>query len=100
MPTFFEMYSFIFASSGCIIGPLFEYKDYDNFINIKERYMKIPNTLVPTLKTIGSGVICLIIYLISNRYISITYIDSIEFKEQSRLMKIVYLYWITETRLI
>jgi lysophospholipid acyltransferase len=41
-PSLLEYLSYSFASSGCVLGPHFEYNDYTNFINLKGHYSNAP----------------------------------------------------------
>jgi MBOAT, membrane-bound O-acyltransferase family len=48
-PTLLEMFSYAFSSSGCVLGPFFEFNDYRAFINLRDNYKVIPLTILPTL---------------------------------------------------
>lgn len=38
MPSFFEYFSFIFFFAGCVLGPSFDYYDFDLYINKEKEY--------------------------------------------------------------
>jgi hypothetical protein len=66
-PSFFDFLSYVFYCGGTISGPFYEYKDFDNFINKKDIYVTIPNTMIPTIKrflTAFSNYINNLIYLV------------------------------------
>jgi lysophospholipid acyltransferase len=49
-PSLIEFSSYCFSCIGCLCGPVFEYKEFIDFINKEGRYMKIPPTYIPGLK--------------------------------------------------
>jgi D-alanyl-lipoteichoic acid acyltransferase DltB (MBOAT superfamily) len=49
LPSFYDYIGYIYYCGGTIAGPIYEYKDYSNFINKTGCYSYIPNTVVPTL---------------------------------------------------
>lgn len=79
MPTLLEVYSYALSSSGCIMGPIFEFKDYHEFINKKGVYSQIPNNLLPTIKKFSKGIIFGIMFTIVNKKISMAYIYTEDF---------------------
>ena len=52
IPKFWDYLGYMFFCGGTIAGPFYEYKDYINFIQKKDDYSYIPNTILPTLKRI------------------------------------------------
>lgn len=57
MPCLLDYLGYMFFCGGCIIGPYYEYKDFDDFINRRDYYgrMKKGSTLVPALIRMGQG---------------------------------------------
>lgn len=49
-PSFVDFIGYMYYCGGTIAGPFYEYTDYINFIETKEHYKHIPNTVLPTLK--------------------------------------------------
>ena len=49
LPSFYDYLGYLYYCGGTIAGPIFEYKDYINFIQRTGHYKDIPSTIVPTL---------------------------------------------------
>jgi lysophospholipid acyltransferase len=51
----FEFFSYVYFVSSSIVGPFIEYKDFLNFIYLKEQYKNIPNTILPAISRLMTG---------------------------------------------
>jgi lysophospholipid acyltransferase len=51
----FEFFSYIYFVSSSIIGTFIEFRDFMNFIHLKEQYKKIPSTILAALNRILVG---------------------------------------------
>ena len=80
MPHLLDIFSYSFASSGCLFGPVFEYRDYIDFINKEKKYKLIPNPFVPLLKMIALSMVFMVLYLILIKKYPFSYYDTIDFK--------------------
>ena len=49
VPAFTDFIGYMYFCGGTIAGPFYEFRDYINFIEKKDTYKQIPNTIVPTL---------------------------------------------------
>lgn len=49
-PSLIDVFSYTFTICGCFAGPFFEFKDYQDFINLEGRYKNIPSTIIPAFK--------------------------------------------------
>ena len=49
IPKIHELIGYISVPMGCLMGPFFDFKDYQNFIEEKEQYQSIPFQIVPAL---------------------------------------------------
>ena len=51
----FEFFSYIYFVSSSIFGHFIEFRDFMNFIHLKEQYKKIPSTFLPALNRLMVG---------------------------------------------
>lgn len=61
--TIIEYLSYIFFFPTSIMGPVIEFRDFINFINLKEEYGKIPSTLLPSIGRLVTGFILFGVYM-------------------------------------
>ena len=65
MPSFIEYLSYVFFCCSCIVGPVFEFDDFKNFMELTGNYKDMPRgtqsyvTIIPALKQLGGGLICI-----------------------------------------
>jgi hypothetical protein len=76
---FLEYLSYMYYCGSTLCGPNFEYKDFVNFIELKENYSKIPPTISATTIRMAHGFACLALHLILSEFTNIEYIISPEF---------------------
>jgi lysophospholipid acyltransferase len=50
-----EYFSYIFFVSTSIMGPFFEFKDFIDFIYLRENYSKIPSSIIPAIQRLATG---------------------------------------------
>lgn len=70
IPSPLQFYSYIFFYAGVLVGPCFEYKDYEQFTSEsvfrRDGLKSIPSTVLPSLKCVGRAMLCYIgIYVAS-----------------------------------
>lgn len=46
---------YMYYCGGTLAGPVYEYKDYITFIEKREEFAHIPNTILPTLKRFSTA---------------------------------------------
>jgi hypothetical protein len=70
LPNFLEYCSFVFFSSGCLVGPFLEYKHFKDWIELNGAYENLPRgkkggfaTLYPALERLLHGFIFLILFI-------------------------------------
>jgi hypothetical protein len=88
----------MYYCGGTIAGPFYEYKDYINFIELKEHYAKIPSTILPTLKRLMHAisktiifnciVVCLIFVSTLESFLAYDYVTTDEFSELNFFYKV------------
>lgn len=91
-PTLLETFSFSFYFPSAVIGPSFEYKDFHNFIYMKDCYARIPY-----LWMIIYGFVYLVVSIlmmafygfIGSKY-PLTYCGTVEYGQQSILYQLLY----------
>ena len=55
LPSFFEYLSYIFFFGGCVAGPTFGFAEFNDFINERKQYQRIPWGILETLKNLASS---------------------------------------------
>jgi lysophospholipid acyltransferase len=67
MPNIIEYSSYVFFSCGCIVGPVFEYTDFKDFMELKGNYKTLPTggfaTILPALRELLGAVLVLGIHI-------------------------------------
>lgn len=69
LPNFFEYMSYVCYASGAVVGPVFEYKDFKNFIELSGQYQDMPRGLnsyvafVPAMKKFIGSLLCLAVHV-------------------------------------
>ena len=65
MPSIIEYLSYVFYCGGGIVGPVFEFADFKNFMELKGHYKDMPRgtssyvTIVPAMKELLGGFVCI-----------------------------------------
>ena len=92
MPSILEMISYTYCFSGCIMGPFYEYSDYIRYIEEKDEYKSIPNTVWVSSRSWLIGHMCLITHLIMIPHFNVMMVDSDEVISRAFLAKVIYYY--------
>lgn len=76
-----------------MVGPAFEYKDWDNFINLREEYAKMRrfSNYKRAFVRFLSALMCLGLGIVLNGYFDVFYMVKDEFREHSFLYKMYYM---------
>lgn len=91
LPSFGEFFSYVFFFAGSMIGPAYDYKDWDVFVSEKEECKQIPSTFWEVLRLFKNGVLCLAIFMGLGPYFSLDFISSKEFGEWNFLKQTVWM---------
>jgi lysophospholipid acyltransferase len=61
IPTFFEYCNYVFPLVSSVVGPSFEFRDWNEFLNMKEPYKSMPSVanFVPAFIRLGQGLLCI-----------------------------------------
>jgi len=79
IPSFLEYFGFIFFFAGSVLGPSYDYYDYDQFISQNAEYKDIPSTIKETLRLLKNAIICMAIFLGLEKYFPLVFVASEEF---------------------
>lgn len=91
-PLFLEMLSFVYFYPTCIIGPSFDFKDYIDFIHLRNCYSRIPFVLTMQF---GLGyllltIMCMGVYTAFNKRFGLEYIGTVEYGEHPLWYRLLY----------
>lgn len=50
LPDYLTYIGYVFFLPACLIGPVFEFRDYEDYLNRKGDYENIPSTIKPAVK--------------------------------------------------
>ncbi|OMJ68667.1 hypothetical protein SteCoe_33825 [Stentor coeruleus] len=90
LPNLIEYYSYVCFYPSFSIGPSFEYKEYIDFINTKEEFKNIPNTLWPSFKILMFSFLCMGLTVIGDIYFPYMHCFTDEFVLHPFLYKVFY----------
>ena len=68
LPNLLEFISYVWYCNACALGVFFEYSDYKRFIERTHEYEKVPSPILPSLKTLGMSVSCLVTFVVANNF--------------------------------
>ena len=93
-PTFTEYCNYIFPLVSSVIGPSFEFKDWNDFINLREPYKSMPRygNFVPAFTRLLQGLLCIGISPLIEAYFPLNYIIKPEFANHSYLYKFFHIW--------
>ena len=89
-----EYLSYMYYCGSTLCGPNFEFKDFVNFMELKENYSKIPTTISATAIRMSHGFACLVLHLILSEFVDIDYIITEDFAAQAFWYKLAYSYFL------
>ena len=97
LPSFLQVAGYTYNVPSWVAGPFFEYKDYEDWIELKGSYSKIPSALIPGLKRFGTGCIWILCGITVMKYYSVEYLRSDEYWSSSIFMKPFHHYFFVYT---
>ena len=59
LPGFWQYFSYIFFYASSLVGPAFDFKEYDDFINLRGDFEKLPSSFIPAIKSLFGGFLCM-----------------------------------------
>ena len=93
LPALFEMISFTFYVSQCVLGVFVEYHDFMNWIHELNEYKKVPNPTLPSLRYMVYALLCLATFTLSSSYLPASYVWSEEFTSHPLVYRLVYTFF-------
>ncbi|KAM3147373.1 hypothetical protein pb186bvf_000624 [Paramecium bursaria] len=90
LPSYFDYFTYIFFFFGCLAGPVYDYYDYDIFVNRKAVYSSIPNTIKETFRLFMFALIYSALYIFLLPKFDLESVLSDQFKDSNILIKIIW----------
>lgn len=90
LPDYLTYLGYVFFLPACLIGPVFEFRDFEDYLNQKGDYEKIPSTIRPALLEFRTFIISLAIY-VGTMYFDLWHTVKPEFADYSYLYKMLYI---------
>jgi len=91
-PTLVEILSYVSFPAANICGPFFEFRDYIDFIEEKNRYKNIPNSNRQTLNKFLMGILFLSTYVILPQFFDANSINTKEYFAKPYCQQYIYFY--------
>lgn len=85
LPNFFEYFSFMSFFGSAVVGPHFDYYEFNIFIKNQDLYSKIPFTLLNSLTWLAEGVFFSIFAVFILVKFPLTYVITDEYNTRSYL---------------
>ena len=98
-PSFLQMAGYTYNAPSCVAGPFFEYKDYEDWMELKGAYKNIPSTLIPGLIRFGTGCIWILCGVTVMKFYSVEFLKSDEYCSSSLYMKPFHHYFFIYTKI-
>ena len=94
-PTLIEWFGYCFFPATLFVGPAFPFRRYKDFVEGRLFPGGIPSTLLPTLKSMFLGVVCLCVHLGLSGTFSANYFLTDEYAALAVMTQLLYIYfWI------
>jgi len=90
LPSLPEYFSYLFFYGSTLVGPFYDYSDYDHFIHKKGNYSKIPSTLVPSFGYLLFAALCMVVIIFIAPDYNPLIIGTEEFADRSMWNKFLY----------
>lgn len=93
IPSFIEYFSYIQFFASSLMGPIFEYSEFNDFINLRNEFAAISlrNSLKNSVKCIGQGFAYVALFIGLAPFFPVDFIDKEEFGQKNMLYKLAYL---------
>lgn len=90
LPNLIEYYSYVCFYPSFSVGPSFEFKEYIDFVNIKEEFKAIPSTLWPSFRVLIFSFVCMGLTVVGDLYFPNMYCATDEFALHPFWYKVFY----------
>lgn len=78
-PSLFEFLGYLMFAPAFIVGPIFEFSDYKNYVEEKDVFSKIPSTLLPCLKIVAQALLWLVAMIGFSTYFKLDFLITEEY---------------------
>jgi len=82
--------SYILFYGSILVGPFFDYKDYSDFIHLRNNYAHVTGSFMPSLIHLLGGFLCIGIYISLKGPYDASYLATKEYAELSMWKKFTY----------
>jgi hypothetical protein len=89
-PTPLEFASYVWYAQACALGVFFEFSDYKRFIERTHEYKNVPCPIIPSLKWLAQGILCLVLFQIASPYFFVEMTFSAEYQKEYAEFSFVY----------
>jgi len=93
LPPFYKVLVYTFNVPSCIASPFYEYKDFEDWIELKGHYEQIPNPLNSGLKRFATGLCWMVVVVVIGGTFNIPALVSDDFCHMSLAMQSLYQFW-------
>ena len=93
LPSFFQVWSYTFNAPSCVAGPFFEYKDFEDWMELKGHYQSIPSTTYSGIKRLLTSLLWIPLASFFHTFYKIEGLASEDFWNKSFLRKVVQMYF-------
>ena len=90
LPSLLEFWSYIWFCQACALGVFFEFSDYKRFVERSHEYKDVPSPILPSLKWMLQGIICLVTFIIVGGYFPVDYCWSEDIWNMTYPLRIAY----------
>ena len=66
LPGLLPYYSYIFFYASSLVGPAFDFSEYDDFINLRGDFKNLPSSFVPAIKSFIAAIVSMVFLIILN----------------------------------
>lgn len=92
MPTLLELCSYTWYVSNSALGVFFEFSDYLRYIHGTKEYKESPSPIMPSLKSLGTGILCTAFFIGMQQWFWIEYIFEQDYESHSFAYRVYYYY--------
>lgn len=90
LPSLWKYLGYIQFIPTAMIGPTFEYSDYDDYLGRKGQFAHIPNTLMAVVGELKKSVFFVTVYLVLDSIFKVDYLVSTEYQNLNFLLQFIY----------
>ena len=89
-PEYLTYLGYIMFPAACLVGPVYEYSDFDQYLNRKGDYETIPSPLSAVLNEFGIFIGSVAVYGLTSKF-NLAYVTTAAFAEEALWYKFIYI---------